>query len=220
LNNIQPFFIVYNLIKSDTFALTILSIEYSFALKIAKSYNKDIFCLEGDWSKDLKEETSVQAVLMFLKQNRDIDYIHRHCGTKENLIYYLNQWRLKRYKDYSILYIAFHGKPNQILVGKEIVTLDELGEMLGPNCHNKIIHLGTCHTLNTDKRRIKSFLKRTNALCVCGFGKEIKFVEGCVFDILLIDMLQEFKNITRVEAHIKEYYKSLAKKLDFKLIHI
>ncbi len=189
-------------------------------MKIAKTYNKEVFCLEGDWNKNLKKQTSVQEVLMFLKRNRDIDYIHRHCGTKENLKYYLQQWQLKKYKEYSILYLTFHGKPNQILVGKEIVTLDELAEWLGSNCYNKIIHFGTCHTLKTDKRHIKRFLRKTNALCVCGFGKEIKFVEGCVFDILLIDMLQEFKNITRVRAYIKKYYHSLSNKLEFIFVNL
>ena len=92
--------------------------------------------------------------------------------------------------------------------------------MLGPNCHNKIIHFGTCHTLNTDLRHIKRFLRKTNALCVCGFGKEIKFVEGCVFDILLIDMLQEFRNIDSVENLIKLHYHSFAQKLGFKLVHL
>jgi hypothetical protein len=189
-------------------------------VKFAKTYIKEVFCLEGDWSKDLKEQNSVLEVLQFLKRNRDINYIHRHCGTRENLAYYLNQWSLKKYKDYSILYIAFHGKPQQILVGKEIVTLDELADMLGPECHNKIIHFGTCHTLNVDLRHIKRFLRKTNALCVCGFGKEIKFIEGCVFDILLIDMLQEFRNIATVDQRIREYYKTFARKLAFKLVHL
>jgi hypothetical protein len=57
-------------------------------------------------------------------------------------------------------------------------------------------------------------------LCVCGFGKEIKFVEGCAFDILLIDMLQEFRNLNSVQLHIKQYYKSFAEKLEFKLVHL
>jgi hypothetical protein len=189
-------------------------------MRFSKTYNKDVFCLEGDWSKDLKEQTSVSEVLMFLKRNRQINFIHRHCGTRENLSYYINQWKLKKYKNYSILYIAFHGKPMQILVGKEIVTLDELAEMLGPNCHNKIIHFGTCHTINVDLRHIKRFLRKTNALCICGFGKEIKFVEGCVFDILLIDQLQEFRNVAAVQAYINQYYKTLALKLDFKLYYL
>jgi hypothetical protein len=189
-------------------------------MRFSKTYNKDVFCLEGDWSKDLKEQTSVSEVLMFLKKNRDVNFIHRHCGTRENLAYYINQWKLKKYKNYSILYIAFHGKPMQILLGKEIVTLDELAEMLGPNCHNKIIHFGTCHTINVDLRHIKRFLRKTNALCICGFGKEIKFVEGCVFDILLIDQLQEFRNVATLHTYINQNYKSLAQKLDFKLYYL
>jgi hypothetical protein len=189
-------------------------------VKFAKTYSKEVFCLEGDWHNNLKKGTSVQAVLMFMKQNRDIDYIHRQCGTRENLAYYLRQWQLRKYKKYSILYLAFHGKPNQILVGKDIVTMDELAVILGPHCHDKIIHFGSCHTLNTDLRHIKRFLRKTNALCVCGFGKEIKFVEGSVFDILLIDLFQEFRDITRVQATIRADYRTLAEKLAFKLIHL
>jgi hypothetical protein len=41
-----------------------------------------------------------------------------------------------------------------------------------------------------------------------------------VFDILLIDMLQEFRNLNSVQLYVKQYYKSLAEKLEFKLIHL
>ncbi len=193
---------------------------FSKTMKIAKAYQKEVFCLEGDWSNDLKKQNSIMAALLFLKQNRNIDFIHRNCGTIENLSYYLLQWQLKRYSNYSILYLAFHGKPGQILINKTPIHLDELAEMLGPNCHNRIIHFGSCQTLNTDKRHIKRFLKKTNALCVCGFGKELPFVESSVFDILLIDMFQEFLDVRRVEATLKQNYSALMNRLEFKLIHL
>lgn len=50
-------------------------------MKIAKAYQKDVFCLEGDWTRDLKKNNSIEAALLFLKQNRNINFIHRHCGT-------------------------------------------------------------------------------------------------------------------------------------------
>lgn len=189
-------------------------------MKIAKAYDKDIFCLEGDWTRNLLKQYSIKSALDFLKANREINYIYRHCGTKENLAYYLKQWQLKRYKQYSIGYLAFHGKPGYILIGKEPVRLDELAEMMGPNCQNKIIHFGSCHILGTDLRHLKRFLRKTKALCVCGFQTEIKFIEGSAFDVLLLDMFQEFLDVSRVEAHIKTYYKTFAKKLEFKLIHL
>ena len=189
-------------------------------MRIAKKYDKDVFCLEGDWTRDLKRDNSILAALQFLKQNRDIDYIHRHCGTSESITYYVHQWQRRRYKNYSILYLAFHGKPNRILIGKEEINLDQLAEIMGDKCNNRIIHFGSCQTLNTDVRHIKRFLRQTNALCVCGFQEEVKFIESSVFDILLIDMFQEYLDVARVDAHLKHFYHSLAKKLKFKLVHL
>ncbi|MFN4083798.1 MAG: DUF6642 family protein [Bacteroidia bacterium] len=189
-------------------------------MKIAKAYQKDVFCLEGDWNTNLLKQNSVQAALEFLKQNRKINYIHRHCGTLENLKHYTQQWQLKRYSQFSILYLAFHGKPGKILINKIPVTLDDLAIILGPKCHNRIIHFGSCQTLSTDKRIIKRFLRQTNALCVCGFGKEIGFIEGSVFDILLIDMFQEFKNVHTVYKNLTTNYKTISKKLQFKMVYL
>jgi len=189
-------------------------------MKIAKAYQKDVFCLEGDWNINLLKQNTVQAALDFLKINRKINYIHRHCGTPENLKHYIEQWQLKRYSNYSILYLAFHGKPGKILINKIPVTLDDLAVILGKNCHNRIIHFGSCETLNTDLRHIKRFLKYTNALCVCGFGKEIAFIEGSVFDILLIDKFQEFKDVRTVYKNLLNNYKSLSKKLEFKMVYL
>ena len=65
-------------------------------MKKAKAYDKDIFCLEGDWNKNLLKQNSVKAALDFLKENRDIEYIHRHCGTRENLAFYLDLVKVAR----------------------------------------------------------------------------------------------------------------------------
>jgi hypothetical protein len=189
-------------------------------MKIAKAYQKDVFCLEGDWHKNLLKQNSVQAALEFLKQNRKINYIHRHCGTIENLQHYAKQWQLKRYSNFSILYLAFHGKPGIILINNKQVSLDELAGILGSNCRDRIIHFGSCETLNTDKRHIKRFLKRTNALCVCGFGKRIGFIEGSVFDILLIDMFQEYKDVRKVYKSITTNFRTISKKLLFKMVYL
>lgn len=189
-------------------------------MKIAKAYQKDVFCLEGDWNANLLKQNSVQAALEFLKQNRKIQYIHRHCGTKDNLGHYLEQWQLKRYSNYSILYLAFHGKPGKILINKQQIDLDELAILLGNNCYNRIIHFGSCQTLNTDLRLIKKFLRQTNALCVCGFGKELNFIESSVFDILLIDQFQEFKDVRTVHKNMLINYKTLAINLEFKLVYL
>jgi len=188
-------------------------------MRIAKNFSKHVFCLEGDWEQDLRDKSSIAAALDFLQSNCGIKYIHKNCGTKENLKYYLSLWKNKRYRDYSIAYLAFHGKPEKIQVGTEYVNLVELAEMLNGSCVNKIIHFGSCNTLDTDAKSIRTFLDKTHALCVCGFKTDIDFVESSVFDMLLLQKFQEFKDMKAVERDLKKNYSKLINRLDFRLMY-
>jgi len=186
---------------------------------LAQYYRKYVFCLEGDWQKDLRDNSSVRAALNFLQQNCKINYIYKQCGTRENLEYYLSLWQQKKYKDYSICYFAFHGQPESIQVGKEFVTLDELADMLQGSCHDKIIHFGSCKTLNTDSKNIRRFIEHTGALGVCGFETEINFVESSAFDMILIEMFQQYKDISMLDKNIRKNYRGTVKRLQFKLVY-
>ncbi len=129
------------------------------------------------------------------------------CGSKENTL--------------PILYVTLPstGQPESIQVGREFVTLDELGDMLHDSCQNKIIHFGSCKTLSTDTKRIEKFLDDTGALCVCGFETEINFVESSAFDMVLIEMFQQYKDIAMLDKNIRKNYRSFVKRLQFKLIY-
>ena len=186
-------------------------------MKISKKYKKHIFCLEGDWGKDLREQSSIYASLMFLDKNCDIKNIHKHCGTKESLFYYLSQWKLKKYSDFSICYLAFHGFEGEILVGKEAVTLEEIADILKDSCKDKIIFFGSCLVLQAERSRIDEFLKKTGALCVCGYKVSVDFLISSVFEMLVFDMFQKYKDISCVQRDIGIYYSTLAKELDFKI---
>ena len=176
--------------------------------------------MEGDWQKDLRDNSSIRAALTFLGQNLDIKYIYKQCGTRENLEFYISQWKLKKYSAYSIGYFAFHGKPESIQIGKDFITLDELADMMQDGCQGKIIHFGSCQTLNTDEKTIKKFLEHTGALCVCGFESEINFVESSAFDMILIEMFQQYKDVRMLDRNITKNYRSFVKRLQFKLIYL
>jgi hypothetical protein len=188
-------------------------------MRIARDFAKHVFCLEGDWESDLRKKSSVGAALEFLRTNCNINYIHKNCGTKENLIYYLSMWKQRRYKDYSICYLAFHGFPDVIEIGTEHLALPELAEILNGSCVNKIIHFGSCNTLDIEEKKIRQFLETTQALCVCGFKTDIDFLESSVFDMLLMQKFQEYKDIRAVDRDLKKNYRKLISKLEFKLIY-
>jgi hypothetical protein len=186
-------------------------------MRIAKNYKKNIYCLEGNWEKDLRKKTSVDFSLMFLEKNCGIKYIHKHCGTKETLHYYLSNWKAKKYKSYSICYFAFHGFEGEITVGKDRVTLEEIADELEGACKDKIMFFGSCLVLQADRSRINNFLEKTGALCVCGYKASVDFLASSVFEMLVIDMMQSYKDISCVQRDISLYYSALAKELDFKI---
>lgn len=173
--------------------------------------------MEGDWQKDLRKQSGISSSLMFLEQNCDIKNIHKHCGTKETLFYYLEQWKLKKYSSYSICFLAFHGFEGEIVIGKERATLEEIADELENSCKDKIIFFGSCLVLQAGQARIKNFLKKTGALCICGYKASVDFLTSSVFEMLVLDMLQKYKDISCVQRDIDLFYANLAKELEFKI---
>src|ERR1035437_1794357 len=186
-------------------------------MQIAKNYKKHIYCLEGNWADDLRQQSGIYSSLNFLKDNCDIKNIYRHCGTKETLFFYLNKWKLKTYYNYSICYLAFHGHEGEICIGKETVSLEEIGEVLSGKCKDKIIFFGSCLVLQVGQARISNFLHTTGALCVCGYKATVNFLESSVFEMLVIDMFQKYKDIGCVQRDIDLYYDKLSKELNFSI---
>jgi hypothetical protein len=184
------------------------------------TYEKYVYCLEGDWLDDLRKHVSVKPALEFMQLCSGIKYIHRNCATREQIGYYLKKYSGKKYEKFSILYFAFHGEPHRIRLGKEWITLDELADLSEGLLRGKIIHFGTCSTINIDTRYIKKFLKATGALCVCGYATDIDFLPGSVFDLLLFEICQNYKDIRFIERDMRRYYGKLIKMLGFRMIHL
>jgi hypothetical protein len=67
---------------------------------MATSNVKGVFCLEGDWEKNLKSRTSIGPVLELLETSGypSVPYIRRDVGTRTEFDYYLGRWTLKRTK--------------------------------------------------------------------------------------------------------------------------
>jgi len=180
-----------------------------------------IFCLEGLWEDDLRKKPTVEPVLSLLKQIKDVPYIYRDCATPEEFAFYVKKWVQKKYKGYPILYLAFHGENGRICISKGGYDLDEVSELLSKKCKGTVIVIGSCNTLNIDKRHLNRFLGTTGALAVCGYKTEVDFLPSTAFELLLLDTLQENKfdgrGIVSMETKVKKLASSF-KKLDFRFI--
>ena len=131
------------------------------------------------------------------------------------------------YGEYGILFLAFHGDPEVLYLpgekGKrEELSLSELGDLLEGKCKGKVIYFGSCGTLYTHLTKLKSFLRKTSALAICGYKEDIDWMQSSAFEILLLDAFQK-RAFTRqgmelVLRDIKDISPKLVKTLQFKFI--
>ncbi len=186
--------------------------------------SKGVFCLEGAWNPDLKSKQSVRYMLQLLSAVEGLKHIHKDVATPEEFQFYLKRWRQKLYRDHPILYLALHGRPQTVLLGKQPVSLDEIADLLEGRCERRIIHFGTCGTLATDRRNIQRFLRRTRAVAVCGFRENIDWLKSTAFDLLLFDIIQRYeislRGIPAFHREVKRSYTRLCRELGFRLVHL
>lgn len=188
--------------------------------------HRGIFCLEGDWESDLRSPTSILPVLELLSRSHEpvVRFIRRDIGTAGELEYYLGKWMQKRYADYPLLYLGFHGDPGILYMGnrEQTIDLDWLEERLLDRCKGRVIHFGACGTMAAHGTRLNRFLQRTGALAVCGYKTDVDWMLTSAFEIILLSRFQ-YQAFTRggmkaVERRVLREAAGLAKELEFKMI--
>ncbi len=193
---------------------------------MSRKATKGIFCLEGDWEPDLRSDISVLPYLELLARANHprIPYIRRDIATIHEIDHYLGKWCQKRYQDYPILYLGFHGSPGRLFVGsrKAQIDLDWLEDRLEGRCRGRIIHFGSCGTLAAHGHRLNRFLARTGALAVCGYKVEVDWMLAAAFEIILLSGFQKY-TLTRsgmkaLQRCVKREAGGLVKDLAFRLV--
>jgi hypothetical protein len=160
-------------------------------------------------------------MLELLSASEGPKHIYRDCATLEEFRFYLASWTQKRYRDHPILYLAFHGRENILEIGKSELSLDDIGGLLENKCARRIIHFGTCGTLDCNRRNITRFLKRTQAVAVCGFRGDIDWLKSVAFDLLMFEILQYYeislRGIPAFHTEVRRSYRRLCVELGFRL---
>jgi len=189
---------------------------------------KGIFCLEGDWSGDLRRPSSVEPILAVIDQQLTPKrhHIHRDIGTVGELKYYLSKWVQKQYVAYPILYLGFHGYPGLINIGdgrksESDVSLDALADHLQGSCERKLIHLTSCSTLRWHGAKINTFLKKTGALAISGYQTEVDWIASAAFELLVLTEFQfgplTPKGAENMKIRIQKAAGGLAQQLQFRM---
>lgn len=189
-----------------------------------KEQYKGIYCLETEWF-GRKDKTSVEPVLRLLETTYGlrVPYIHRNVATREELEHRLREWLRAEFNTHPILYLAFHGRPGQIdITGPaDGIGLAELATVLEGRCKGRVLHFGSCGTLNLESRRLREFRQQTKALALMGYKSRIDWLPSTVLDLLLLGSLQKVsftrRGIRAVDGKLRRTAVSLRRSLKFRL---
>ncbi len=167
-----------------------------------KTYEKYIYCLEGNWNKNPRSHQNIKPILDLLCNVSGVKYIYHKCNTKEEFFYRLQQFTKGTYKNYPVLYLAFHGRTNRIEVENQYITLKEIATALEGKLANKIVHFGSCSTLHTSEKNISDFITTTNCQFISGYRKDVDFIASTAFELLYFDLLQKYKSVRKINSEI------------------
>ncbi len=141
-------------------------------------------------------------MLELLRTFSGVKYIYHKCNTKEEFFYRLQQFTKGTYKNYTVLYLAFHGRTNRIIVENQFITLKDIAMALEEKLANKIVHFGSCSTLRTSEKNIRHFVTTTNCQFISGYCKNVNYIDASAFELLYFDLLQKYKSVRKMDLEI------------------
>ena len=153
-----------------------------------------VFCLEADWFGLVRPMSMRPALDLMESSDARIPYVLRDVVTRAEIEFYLRRSFQARYRRFDLLWFAIHSRPGELLPGDmrvplERISLDDLEEMLAGRCRGRILHFSGCRFLKIPKARLTKFMKRTKALCVSGFSREVPWLESTIFETYWLTLL-------------------------------
>jgi hypothetical protein len=173
----------------------------------SKTYKKNIACLESLWDHDIENHLSVFPILELTSKRNGVKSIFLTCNTPQELEH--NLLMIRRKKGYGILYLAFHGYPGGIFVDGIPVDIEILAYLMGKGFKDWIVHFGCCATMKTPKWKILDFLTETEVLMVSGYTRMVDWVESSALDLLLLNRIQEYKDMQKFWNRFRKAYRDL-----------
>lgn len=180
-----------------------------------------VFCIEGQWHRDLNERGSVLPTLELLERLGRIRFIHKDAATPDELSYFLNRWLLRQYADYRVGFFAMHGEPTKLcLTDWHSVDLDDVAEQMAGKSDGKRLYFGSCSVLRASDSRLQDFLSETGAALICGYTREVDWVESAAFETVLLDVLANGQRLNAAEMRMgSAHWAPMAAYLGFRIVY-
>lgn len=141
-----------------------------------------IFCLEGFWPTETPSFSAIKPTLKAIQDSSGFRVIHHHPVTLPQLKKYITDWTKPKFHSYNVLCLSFHGGSGKIYVGQEVVTLEDIAELIGDHGNGRMVYFSSCATLYVEQKRIMSFLTKCNLKRVAGYEHYVSISDSQIED--------------------------------------
>ena len=180
-----------------------------------------IFCVEGQWHRSLTDRSSVLPMLDLLERLGRASFIHKDVATEEELSYFLGRWTEARYSRFRVGYFAMHGEAQTLsMTDRCSVSLDSVAEVLKGACAGKRLYFASCSVLRAPQQVLSRFLETTGAAMLCGFTRDIDWIESAAFELGLLGHLVNGERVDAAERAMRsKRWAPLAEHLGFRIVY-
>lgn len=176
-----------------------------------KKTNKSIIAIESwDGSSMSEPRGGMKSLINFVSEFHETKFSFNFLYTPEELNYILQNIPTR---NFSLLYLALHGKPDKIQTGMYSefeITLEQLAEMMGRRFEGFGLHLASCAVMSSEEESIRDFMDKTGILFISGYKKYVDFISSSLVDLALINSWMFAKNYRLM---FEKMYKSPMKAL-------
>lgn len=153
-----------------------------------------IYCVETVW-EDPASTLSVLPMLELLRRRWQMPFIHRDAVTQDEFFHHLENWH--GMDDYPILYLGYHGNSrgiwldeNQKRVANNQILLSKIALVLEGKCKNRVVHFGSCSTVDVENKDTKELGKLTGVSAVSGYATDVDWMYSLAFELLYFETIQ------------------------------
>jgi hypothetical protein len=172
-----------------------------------KRYKKHIACFESLWDRDFHKRLTMAHIVNTLSIYHGVRHAFFTCNTEAELSYNLRL--LRRRAGYGVLYLSLHGYPGHVQLDSVDLSLDDLAERMGTGFRDWVIHFGTCETVDVPRETLRKFIMRTGVAMVVGYRCSVHWIDSAASDLLLLDWLQEYRDVGAMWRQFKRTYPDL-----------
>ena len=175
-----------------------------------------LFCLEGEWDDAIDDRQSVLPILEVLERQDVLRFVHRNAHSTVEFEHHLGRWA-EHGPSFDLIYLAFHGSADGLVLSEgQEVSLARLGTLMRGLAKGAVIHFSSCSVLDRADEDLASFMRATGARAICGYTKDVDWIDSAAFDLALIyNLATHARAGNALNRMASPAYSGLAKQLGF-----